>query len=253
MNNLSFYKNEIYFLKNSSIYSTDKDEMYISNNRIEIAKCSTYLVESLDNLKTVLKNIIPETTQNDFLIKFPEQKDFSVLINDMSNIKKHIEMIIYDRSINSTLNLNNWEYGSFWLNITFSSVLAVQVLGSIVWSSAYISTQINKHKEQELYIEQLKLKNDTLKEMKEAHSKLLDKFIDIEINGIEAKHFEDGQDNQRSKKIKDTILLFSEIILRGGEFQPSLVAPTDIKKSYPNFKALDIIESQIKQIPIIKQ
>ena len=39
MNNLSFYKNEIYFLKNSSIYSTDKDEMYISNNRIEIAKC----------------------------------------------------------------------------------------------------------------------------------------------------------------------------------------------------------------------
>ncbi len=107
MNNLSFYKNEIYFLKNSSIYSTDKDEMYISNNRIEIAKCSTYLVESLDNLKTVLKNIIPETTQNDFLIKFPEQKDFSVLINDMSNIKKHIEMIIYDRSINFVhININ---------------------------------------------------------------------------------------------------------------------------------------------------
>ena len=69
-----------------------------------------------------------------------------MLLKDMGEIQKHISMIVNDNSVNSSAEIHNWEYGSYWINLTLGSMLAVKLLGDITWSSAYISTQINKKK-----------------------------------------------------------------------------------------------------------
>ena len=126
-------------------------------------------------------------------------------------------------------------------------MLAVKLLGDITWSSAYISTQINKQKEQELQLREMEARVEMIEELKETQSKYLNKLIDNEIIHISKEHFSD-ENSERDKKIKNTIKLFSEIIQRGGEFHPSLISPQEIKDSYPDFNTIEFIESKVKQI-----
>lgn len=247
-NNFDFYKEEIEILKASDIYSTTRDSIDIyGTNHSDVYNNAIYLFNSINALKLVLSKIIPTSTETDFLIKFPKPDDFQMLLKDMGEIQKHISMIVNDESVNSSMEIHNWEYGSYWINLTLGSIVVVQLMGAITWSSAYISTQINKQKEQELYLRQINAQTEMIENIRDTHKVYLEQLIDNEIKHINEEHF-DEEDNQRDKKIKNTIKLFSEIIQRGGEFQPSLISPKEIKDSYPDFKALDYIESKVKQI-----
>lgn len=246
---LDFYKNEIENFKNSELYGTSQNVLTFSSNskQSEIYTMAQYVSNSLESLKLVLKKIVPTATETDFLIKFPKPDDFKVLLKDMSDIEKHISMIVNDESISSTMEIHNWEYGSYWINLTLGSIVVVQLMGAITWSAAYISTQINKQKEQELYLRQMNAQTEMIESIKDTHKVYLEQLIDNEIKHISKEHFKE-EDNQRDKKIKNTIKLFSEIIQRGGEFQPSLISPQEIKDSYPDFGALEYIESKVLQI-----
>ena len=166
----------------------------------------------------------------------------------MNDIQKSLSVIVNDKSIDSSIEIHNWEYGSYWVNLTLGSLFAVQLLGSITWSAAYISTQINKQQEQELYLRQMEARTEMIEEVVETQKVFMEKLIDNEVKHITKEHFKD-EDNQRDKKIKNTIKLFSDIILRGGEFQPSLISPKEIQESYPDFDLIETIESKVKQLP----
>lgn len=248
-NNFSFFENEIKMLKDSKIYSTTQDSLDIYNQNVfsEIYSAGVFITDSIKSLQIILEKIVPDSTETDFLIKFPKPDDFQMLLKDMGEIQKHISIIINDDSIKSTAEIHNWEYGSYWINLTIGSMIAVKLLGDITWSSAYISTQIKKQEEYELGLREMRARVEMIEELKETQSRYLDELIDNEIEHINKEHFE-NEDFERNKKLKNTIKLFSTLIQRGGEFQPSLISPQEIKDSYPDFNTLEFIESKVKQI-----
>jgi len=250
--NLDFYKDEVKLLKSSKLYSSTLDVFNFNDPSVqsEVYNNARYISDSIKSLQIVLRRIVPASTETDFLIKFPKPNSFEVLLHDMGEIQKHISVIVFDGSIDSTMEIHNWEYGSYWINLTLGSLLAVQILGSVTWSAAYISTQINKQKEQELYLRQMEARTEMIEEMQKTHKEYLNRLIDKEVKHISKEHF-DNEDNQRDKKIKNTVKLFADIILRGGEFQPSLISSQDIKDSYPDFNLIETIESKVKQLPQI--
>lgn len=254
LNNFDFFKNEIQILKESEIYSTTQNNLDIFNKTAfsEVYRTGTFISDSIKSLQIILERIVPTSTETYFLIKFPKPSDFQMLLKDMGEIQKHISIIVNDDSVNSSAEIHNWEYGSYWINLTLGSMLAVKLLGDITWSSAYISTQINKQKEQELLLREMEARVEMIEELKETQSKYLNKLIDNEITHISKEHFSD-ENRERDKKIKNTIKLFSEIIQRGGEFQPSLISPQEIKDSYPDFNTIEFIESKVKQITHIPE
>lgn len=250
MYELDFYNTELETLKSSELYSSSLNQLQFSSSetRSKIYYTGQYITDSIQSLQIVLSKIVPASTETDFLIKFPKPDSFQLLLKDMGEIQKHISVIVNDGSIDSTMEIHNWEYGSYWINLTLGSMLAVQILGSVTWSAAYVSTQINKQKEQELYLRQMEAKTEMIEEVRNTQKIYLDKLIDNEVEHISKEHFEDN-DTQRDKKIKNTIKLFSDIILRGGEFQPSLISPKEVQESYPDFNLIETIESKVKQLP----
>lgn len=182
------------------------------------------------------------------MIKFPTSNDFEELTNDMSKIQKQLQLILNDKKINSSMTINNWENGSYWIDIAMNTEIAISVLASITYAAAYIVKEIRKDQEHQVYIKKLNLAADSLNDMREAQKKYLDGLYDIEILNIQENHYDNEVDHERTMKIKSTIKLFADIIHRGGEFQPSLIAPEKIKEKFPDIKNLANLESQVKQI-----
>ena len=246
---LTFYYSVIETLKKSPIYSTNQNSITLSSNqRMDIYYQSKYIIDSLKSLQIVFSDIIPEPNKNEFSIKFPTPESFESLLKDMNKIEKQLSILVNDKSIQSYIQLNKWEHGSFWIDIIIGTQFAINVIGAITWAAAYISSQIKKNREHDLYLQKIETEVEMLKSIREKQELYLEKLYETEILNIQENHFDNTEDNERNKKIKNTIKLFADMIQRGGEFQPSLISPKEIKESYPDFKNIEHLPSKVNQI-----
>ncbi|MDN5114976.1 hypothetical protein [Aliarcobacter butzleri] len=248
---LIFYTEEIEELKHSSIYSTTQNylKIYDDKERKMVYTLSKYILDSLISLRLVFSKILPSPNENELSIKLPSTNNLENLLKDMNKIEKQLSIIVNDKEVNTFITLSKWEYGSYWLDIAIGTSFAISLIGSISWSAAYISSLIKKDREHTLYLQKIEADVQMLNAVKEKQLLYLDKLYEIEVLHIQENHFNNVENNERNKKIKDTIKLFADIIQRGGEFQPSLISPKEIKDSYPDFKNIEHIPSKVLQIP----
>lgn len=248
---LKFYDKEIKELKNSLIFSTTQNRIVIpeENTRNRIVYLSKYIVDSLHSLSLVFSQILPTSCENELSIKFPTTQNLEELIKDMTKIEKQLSIIVNDGEVQTYIKLSKWEYGSYWLDITMGTSFAISLIGAISWAAAYITSLIKKDKEHTLYLQKIETDAQMLNAIKEKQLLYLEKLYETEVLNIQENYFNNQENNERNKKIKDTIKLFADIIQRGGEFQPSLISPKEIKDSYPDFKNIEHIPSKVLQIP----
>lgn len=246
---INFYEKEISILKKSEIYETSSNTLSVTVQiRSLLINNAMLIVDSLTSLKVVLERVTPERNENSFLIKLPQSNNFEEIANDMSKIQRQLHLVLSDKKIDSSMHINNWEYGSFWIDIVIGTQLALGLIASITWTAAYIKKELKKNEEANLYLERIGHENEHIKKVQETQKKYIDKIYENEILNIQENHYDDEKDPERNVKIKKTIELFANILSRGGEFQPSLIAPEKMKKNFPDLKNIANIESKIKQI-----
>ncbi len=247
--NFDFYKNEISKIKKSSIYNTTHEFLIVSEDENNLLlRNVNRIVDSLISLSKILPRITPTKNENSFLIKLPQPNNFEDLTKDLTKIQKNINQILIDKKINTTAEINNWEYGSFWIDLVIGTQAALGLLASITWTAAYISKELKKNKEANLYLERIGYGNEHLKTVLETQKVYMEKIYENEILNIQENYFDNEEDIDRNLRIKSTIKLFADIIERGGEIQPSLIAPEKMKNQFPDITNIDMIESQVKRI-----
>lgn len=246
---LHFYKEKLSTLYKSALYKTTNDVISLERkDAILINNIASYLINSFKALSITLPNLVP--TQNEYAvdIKLPIPSDFSSLNTTLSILDKTITQVIVNDKINGTLDVNHWEYGSYWIELIVGTQAAVSLVAGIAWSAAVIS---KKRVEVKIFEEQartLKLKNDSLSDILEAQKTTINTLINDEAIGLLSKHF-NNEDNEQRERIKYAIREFATLIQEGAEIHPSLETPENVKNLFPNYKQLESIESQItKQI-----
>jgi hypothetical protein len=90
----------------------------------------------------------------------------------------------------------------------------------------------------------IKIKNESLEDLKDQQEVLISNLIDSEARYLEGQSF-GKHDNDRLERIKNTIRVFSTLIRRGAEVQPSLMAPESVQNLFPDFSKPLSIESKI--------
>ena len=173
--NIDFYKAEISIIKKNLIYETTADKLRVpSEARNALIGSSSLIINSLNSLKIVLERITPEKNENSFLIKLPYTNNFEEITKDMSKIQKQLQLILSDEKIDSSMEIKNWEYGSYWIDIAINTQIALSVLGSITYAAAYIVKEIRKDQEHRAYIERLSISTQSIQDLQEAQKKHLD-------------------------------------------------------------------------------
>ncbi|NOR57694.1 MAG: hypothetical protein GQ474_04140, partial [Sulfurimonas sp.] len=178
-NNIDFLFDEIIEIKETKIYLTDLDKTsMIKKNALQLQGKVVKIKNTLEALSKVLVNITPTSNENSFSIKLPKPNNFEELTKDLSNIQKYIEPVLNDKKINSTVTLNNWEYGSYWIDLIVETGPALSLLASITWTAAYINKELGKAKEQSLYLQRMECGTEHLKKTQEIQLKYMDKLYE---------------------------------------------------------------------------
>lgn len=245
---LDIYSDEIEYLKTSELYKTTQNNLSVNNkNAWTIYQTSQYLVSSTKSLQRVFKKLLPSSNKESISIKLPEPTDFDSLIQAMSTFQKSISQVIINEKINGSLKVNHWEFGSYWLELFLGTQAAVTLVSSIAWAAAVISKKYNENKILEQTVRSMEIKNESLEDILENQKKITNILIDNEAQAILDNNFE-SSDHEQLARLKSTIKTFATLIQNGAEVHPSLVAPEKVQNLFPNYKNLDAITSQIKQI-----
>jgi len=216
------------------------------------AKLIIQNAESLRNaameLNKILGGIVGPIKENSILIKLPEVKDLNDLAASAEAFNKILSQVILDEEIGGQIQIESVESGSIWLEIFVGSVKAVSLIAAIAYSAALAYREIQKG----LYISESrrtkKIENDQLEALQKAQQLLLNHLIEAEAQNINAEFFSNDSP-ERIERIKLAINILSVEIQKGAEVKPSLNAPSEISKLFPDFKNLLALVSRVKEIP----
>jgi len=245
---IEIYQDEIESLRISSLYKTTSDTLEIKKTVAnQIYSISKYLIDSATALKLVFNKLLPKSNEQSISIKLPEPSDFEALNKTMAILHKTISQIIVNDTIKGNTKINNWEHGSFWIELILGTQAAVGLVASVAWSAAVISKKFNENKVLEQTVRAMELKNDSLNDILEKQKIMTTSLIENEAQAILDKNFT-NDDFEQLERLKSSIKTFATLIQDGAEIHPSLVAQEKVQNLFPSFKDLDMITSKIPQI-----
>lgn len=244
---LHLFDNIATSLKESVIFTTANNEMNIQ------VKEGREIVNNLNTLKTLSTNFlnillktVPEEDVNSINIKLPNVNDFDELSKVAREIHLGLTQVILNKEINGQTKIVSVENGSIWFNV-FVGASAVTVIASLTWASAVIYKKIQEGKLLAEQVRGLKVKNDSLEDILKAQKAETETMIQAEAEHIASEHFKENIPENIERK-KKSITTFADLIGRGAEIHPALVAPENVSNLFPDPTKLIGVESKIKRL-----
>lgn len=234
-------------LKSSVIFTTANDIMQVQVIEGQKIISNLNLLKTLStNFLNVLLKTVPEEQVDSINIKLPTVNDFDELSKVSREIHIGLSQLIFNDEVNGKTKIVSVENGSIWLNVIVGTS-AVTVIASLVWASAVIYKKIQEGKLLAEQVRGLKVKNDSLEDILAAQKKETELMIQAEAEHISSEHFKKNAP-ENIERIKNSITTFADLIGRGAEIHPALVAPESVSNLFPNPTKLINVESKIKKL-----
>jgi hypothetical protein len=234
-------------LRNSAIFTSASNQIRVQVQEGRLLSQQLDLFKALlDNFLSVLLNTVPDEDPSSINIKLPPINNFDDLAKVSRDIHIALGQIVYNEEINGQEEIVSVENGSIWLNVLIGST-AVGVIASIVWSAAVIYKKFQEGRLLEQQIRSLQVKNDSLEDVLKAQKAHTELAIQAEADHIQSEHFS-ANVPENVERIKNSITIFAELIGRGAEIHPALVAPENVSNLFPDPTKLIGLESKIKRI-----
>lgn len=247
LESMSLFQNINRALLDSAIFTTSNDTIKVQPNENALIINQLKLLKNLiENFYEVLKSTVPEESIDSINIKLPPVNDFDELSKVSREIHVGLTQIIFNEEVNGQTRIVSVENGSIWLNVLVGTT-AVTVIASLVWSAAVIYKKIQEGKLLEEQVRGLKVKNESLEDILKAQKAETSLMIQAEAEHLNSEHFKINAP-ENIEKIKNSISIFAELIGKGAEIHPALVAPENVSNLFPDPTKLIGLESKIKRL-----
>ncbi len=248
LDSLNLFNSVINKLKTSVLFTSANDRMSVQAVEAQnIVNDLNILKELVTNLLDVLMKTVPEESIDSINIKLPEVNDFDELSNVSRDIHLGLSQVLLNEEIKGETKIISVDNGSIWLNVLVGSPVAVTVVASLAWSAAVIYKKIQEGKLLEQQVRGLKIKNDSLEDILKAQKAETNLMVQAEADHINSKHFKRNEP-ENIERIKNSISTFADLIGRGAEIQPALIAPENVANLFPDPTKFLNIESKIKKL-----
>ena len=248
--NQGLYVSLISEIETSIIFSTSQDEIILTD-----AKEDTRLKKGLEVVRSgchallmILKELYDEKEDDSTIyVQMPKIKDLEDLSKKSKILHNAISQSILDPSIKGTIKVRSYDIGSLWIIITVGSVMAVKLIGGLVWAAAVIRKKKMEFKTFEQHVKCLEIKTESMVDLKDAQKKQLEESLEAEAGNLAAQFYKSGN-AEKTERLKYSIKLISDLMDKGVEIHPSLNASKEVGNMYPDYTNIRLIESRIHEL-----
>jgi hypothetical protein len=246
---LEGFQPQIVAIKNTVLYEYTSDALTVGTDlKDSLIRLSTHLYYSAKALLDVLSNMYKIDGEMSISIKLPDISDLKELKDTIETLDKIFNQSIINEDIDGNIRVENFDNGTLWIDVFVGSLKAVTVISSIAWSAAVICKKYQEVRIFKEYVESLKIKTESMKDLLSAQKEMTKALIEAEAINIYDKNYDKTNKNEQVSRLAYAITTLAELMQKGAEIHPSLNAPETIGNLFPDMSKLDQIQSQIKQI-----
>ncbi|BDS13191.1 hypothetical protein [Aureispira anguillae] len=250
LNSLELFSEGISFFWKSFVFQTSSNSFRVNYNIGEhFIDQYEFFIKMFRILHNELSRLVPKEKEHSVLIKLSKISDFDDLAKNSKKINDILSQTILRPEIDGKIEITSVGNGSIWIEVCLGSLAAVKLLSSLFQTGASIYKEIQKARIMEKNIEALGIKNESLTEIKEAQKKLIKQLIDAESIQL-TKKFYQKEEQEQILRVKNSIEIISELIQKGSELHPSINAPEEVTKLFPDFKELESVSSKMALLNI---
>jgi hypothetical protein len=226
---------EVQRVLSSIVFETNLDSLVIDHGNYSVLTSSlTTLRERSTSLFNALHDLIQDDSQETVSFKLPDLIKFDELSHLIEDLKKILEQSFVNEYINGKVDFQGFDRGSAWMELAVGSLLAVQILGGMVKFIQDLIDFQQKHKAKEIILKDLDVQADARKQISEALKKELDLFTEQGTQSLLRQAGIPEDNNELKKRFEYSIKTLSEWIERGLEVHPSLTAPLETQRLFPD-------------------
>lgn len=250
LEDFSYLKKEVEVIKNYNILNTlNTNEITMNSDTFNVFnKDVNNLKNKINSNLQILKSNFVYTEKNTLCIKLVEHDSLKDLAAELETIDKIIMQVLTHKDINTNYKFSSFDIGSSWVYIILGSELALSLLAGLVWAACVIRKKWKEGSILEETIKGMKVKNESLEDIRKAKKKLEDELISKEADNLLSTFDLDNTNNEYKNRLIYSITELAKLINDGVQVHPSLMAPEESKNLFPDYKNLDFIESKTKLI-----
>lgn len=249
---LDLFKERIEKIKTYPLYTHSKNSLFFSKNEIdELYDEMAHLKEECTNLSNALSKLIAKENPNLISIKIPSPQNFADLEKTITALNKIFSQTLFADEIKGGVQIANFDNGTYWIDVVAIGGVA-KFIGALAWSGAVAYKKLQEGRLVQEKVKELKIKNEAFQEIIEKSKEAVNQEAQREADFL-YKTFYKGDDNEQIGRIKLAIKELAELYSQGAEIHPALEAPDEIKNEFPDFKAIDRIETKIHKLEVKKK
>ncbi len=250
LEDFSYLKKEVEVIKNYNILNTlNTDAITMNSDTFNVFNRDVNnLKNKINSNLLILESNFVYTEKNTLCIKLVEHDSLKDLAAELETIDKIIMQVLTHKDINTNYKFSSFDIGSSWVYIILGSELALNLLAGLVWAACVIRKKWKEGSILEETIKGMKVKNESLEDIRKAKKKLEDELISKEADNLLSTFDLDNTNNEYKNRLIYSITELAKLINDGVQVHPSLMAPEESKNLFPDYKNLDFIESKTKLI-----
>lgn len=247
---LGIFDKEIEQLRKSQLFATTAEGLSVqsAHGADAIAETAAYIYYAVNALNRVIPKLLPDEPKECVFIRFPDAEDIGTITRDLQAIEKAVLQMVTQANVGGSFKVLRWESGSLWIHVFVATAEAVAVVAAAAGAAAVVAKKWMEFAMFGEHARGLRIKNDSLEDLKSAQAKLLEELLLAESRNLTEKYLSPEGNEEVVQRVRYSVKTISELIRRGGEVSPSLNAPEDVRKLFPDYKTLATALSSIKQI-----
>jgi hypothetical protein len=260
VNSLSVFRSRIQALAEIPFFQSEKEAIFnsflfqtVSDQLVhDLQELQKYLVisESIrlgaKALKDAIDAVLPPPDETTVVVKLPDAQDLETIIGYLTSLQRSLSQNVINDKIGGQVSVKSWQSGSLWLDIYLGTSAAVTLVGGMLWSAAVVRKKQHEARVMENIADSLKIKNEMLEQLRKGADSQIQLLIESEARALAVHSFEDGDNHEQIERLKLGIKDFAELIDKGAQIHPSLLAPEKVQNLFPNYHQLESIESKQK-------
>ena len=191
---------------------------------------------------------LPEQDENSISIKLPQVNDLTELSKYARDLEIIFNQVLTHESINSKVIVQNFDSGSYWIELAINGSIAIHFVGSLAWVAAVISKkiyEINITKEQ---VKTIELTNTAREEILKGLEKQITTLCEGEAKNLLHQNNIENYDPEFLGRVQLSIKLLANLIFKGAEVHHAISAPEEVRNLFPDYKNIGLLQSSIKQL-----
>ena len=243
---LDLFSDRIDKIKTYPLYTHSDNSILFSGTEYDgLLKEIEHLEEECRNLSNALTKLITEAVPDLISIKIPNPQNFADLEQTIAALNKVFSQTLFSDEIKGGIQIANFDNGSYWIDIVVIGAGVTKFIGALAWSGAVVYRKLQEGRLFAARAKSYEISNDLMKEVIEKSKEKVNQEAQREADFL-YKTFYKGNDNEQISRIKLALKELAELYSQGAEIHPALEAPDEIRREFPDFKAINRIETKHK-------